>query len=273
MPDLRTVFLSDDGTGTVLFKFVADKEMDLSSGTLFAAKVSQTPDERDPAKANFKVTWIELGKEKESALEGIIREYDGSFKEAKYINSKQISAWAETKLNLDLNGDGEISKPPFNDDRPAFLESRKAAAALGASAEFRKMEGININFKLANNWWSKGKANGKQAYMYVAMSNFNKTMSDKIGDIQLDGKSGICGAVYRMKLVKNSSGLIDIEELVPAIVGGPISFSKKNYICEADNIAEPDNLVILDDGRVIIGEDSGNHLNNMIWIFDDPATR
>jgi len=37
-----------------------------------------------------------------------------------------------------------------------------------------------------------------------------------------------------------------------------------------NTISEPDNLVVLEDGRVVIGEDTGNrgHENNMIWVFD-----
>jgi len=37
-----------------------------------------------------------------------------------------------------------------------------------------------------------------------------------------------------------------------------------------NTIAEPDNIVVMDDGRVVIGEDTGNrgHENNMIWVFD-----
>ncbi|MDY7082506.1 MAG: hypothetical protein SXQ77_08910, partial [Halobacteria archaeon] len=47
-------------------------------------------------------------------------------------------------------------------------------------------------------------------------------------------------------------------------------FSGKFGPDEAETtIAEPDNIVVMDDGRVVIGEDSGNagHENNMIWIY------
>ena len=56
MPDLKTVYFGDDGTNTVLFKFVADEAGDLSAGTLYAAKATQNDDE------SFGLEWIELGK-------------------------------------------------------------------------------------------------------------------------------------------------------------------------------------------------------------------
>ena len=59
--------------------------------------------------------------------------------------------------------------------------------------------------------------------------------------------------------------------LVPAIVGGPYYGDRSVNECSVNNISNPDNLVILDDGRVLIGEDTGNHENNVVWLFDDPA--
>lgn len=61
----------------------------------------------------------------------------------------------------------------------AFLESRKAAAAKGATNEFRKMEGVNI------------RTNAKPGdYLYMAMSVINETMranaSGKFDDPQDD---------------------------------------------------------------------------------------
>lgn len=55
-PDNKTVYFGDDGTATVLFKFVADEPEDLSAGTLYAAKVVQQADN------SFDLQWIELGK-------------------------------------------------------------------------------------------------------------------------------------------------------------------------------------------------------------------
>ncbi|MET0041967.1 MAG: hypothetical protein ABW100_00405, partial [Candidatus Thiodiazotropha sp. 6PLUC3] len=116
-----------------------------------------------------------------------------------------------------------------------------------------------------------GAADGDQAYMYMAMSSFDKTMSDDEGDIQLNGDNGKCGVVYRMKLMRNAQGEVDVKTMVPAIVGGPYNADRSVNQCNINSISNPDNLLILDDGRVIIGEDTGSHENNMVWVFDDPA--
>lgn len=271
MPDMRTVFLSDDGTGVILFKFVADTANDLSAGTLYAAKVTQTAGVKDPAEAGFAIEWIELGHGTNSELTTVIRSYDGTVADAKHISDADINAWAEAKLNADIDGDMSVAASPFTDDRPAFLESRKAAIALGATGEFRKMEGININWDLASGWWNNGAADGAAAYMYLAMSSFDATMADDEGAIQLDGTDGPCGVVYRMVLEKDAAGLVDATSMIPAIVGGPYYTDRSVNECNINNISNPDNLVILNDGRVLIGEDTGNHENNMIWLFDDPA--
>jgi len=271
MPDLRTVFLSDDGGSTVFFKFVADTASDLSAGKLYAAKVTQSAGVSDPAEAAFAVEWVLIATGTEAVIEAAIASFDGTVGEAKQITAQQINDYAEAKLNQDLDTSGTIASNPFADDRIGFLESRKAAAALGATAEFNKMEGVNINRGLADAWWSNGAANGAQAYMYMAMSDTTNAMSDGAGAIQLDGTNGKCGAVYRMKLVKNSAGLVDVTTLAPAVVGGPYYGSRSDNRCNTNNISNPDNLIILDDGRVLIGEDTGNHENNIIWLFEDPA--
>ena len=59
MPDEQTVYLTDDGYETVLFKFVANTDGDLSSGTLYGAKVNQDST-RDSAVAGFDVEWMEM---------------------------------------------------------------------------------------------------------------------------------------------------------------------------------------------------------------------
>jgi secreted PhoX family phosphatase len=273
MPDLKTVFLSDDGSGVVFFKFVADTAGDLSSGTLYGAKVTQANGVNDPSEAAFAIEWIELGNMNETDLETAIASFDGTYAEANYITDEMVCDWAESKTGTDLDCDTDttVDANPYADDRVAFLESRKAAVALGASGEFRKMEGVNINFNLADTWWNAGAADGAQAYMYMAMSQFNSTMADDQGDIQLDGANGNCGVVYRMKLEKNAAGDVDVTTMVPAIVGGPYYADRTVNECNVNNISNPDNLVIMDDGRVLIGEDTGNHENNVIWVFDDPA--
>lgn len=253
MPDQRTVYLTDDGYETVLFKFVADVEGDLSSGTLYAAQLDQD-DSRDSAITGFDVTWLELGRSSNAEVQTWIDAYDGITTadfvagQNSYISDEDITNWAEGRLNEDLNGDGTIGSAA--DNRVAFLESRKAAAALGASDEWNKMEGVGFN-------------ENAPEYLYLAMSDVGYEMSDGQGDI--DVTQNRCGIVYKMPALDGW----DVKRIEPAIIGGPYT-SSAQYECDIGNLAGPDNLLVLDDGRVLVGEDTGKHASNMVWLWQPP---
>jgi len=252
MPDNRTVYLSDDGYDTVLFKFIADFAGDLSSGTLYAAKLIQD-DSSDSATTGFDVEWIEMASSSNSDIQFWIDEYDGITTadfiagQNSYISDEEIRDWAEWRLNDDLNGDGTIGSA--TDDRVAFLESRKAAAALGASDEWNKMEGIAFNPNAPD-------------YAYLAMSDVGYDMSDGQGDI--DVTQNRCGIVYSMTL----DAEWDVNRIDPLVSGGPYT-SSSTYECDVNNLAGPDNLLVLDDGRLLIGEDTGKHEYNMVWLWGE----
>jgi secreted PhoX family phosphatase len=59
----------------------------------------------------------------------------------------------------------------------------------------------------------------------------------------------------------------NVSRMEPAVAGGPHNGDLEANQCSVDNISNPDNLQILNDGRVIIGEDTGAHENNMIWVW------
>ncbi|MGA9400181.1 alkaline phosphatase PhoX [Haladaptatus sp.] len=243
--DERTVYLTDDYEGGVLYKFVADEAGDLSAGTLYAAKLEQDATD-DVTKAGFDVEWVELAHGEEDEIESWISEYDDQDPtadgyEAKYITDHEIREWA--------NGNAE-------DDRVAFLETRKAAAALGATNEWQKLEGISAP--------SDAKPGDS---INIACSNVHATMSDVDGDVMLEEDT--YGAVYSARL----TGSYDIKRIEPSLVGGP----EANVVAPGDDgkdangmllntLANPDNIVTLDDGRVLVGED-GDHENNVLWLF------
>ena len=135
MPDMKTVYLTDDGSGKGFFKFVADNKDDLSSGTRYAAKVRQDAT-KDVAKAGFNIEWIELGHANNTQIASWIADYDGIDRSdyvdgsTNYITDAEITTWAA--------GGGA-------DDRYAFIESLRAAKAKGATVEWRKMEGLECH--------------------------------------------------------------------------------------------------------------------------------
>ena len=272
MPDERTAYLSDDGSNTVFFKFVADEAGDLSSGTLYAAKVRQESGRRSD-RVSFLVDWVELAHATEAEIESWIADYDRQDPDdADYLTDEDVRRWAR----------GEA-----DDDRVAFLESRAAAGAVGATDEFNKMEGVNVK---------RGARPGD--YLYMAMSRVAGGMSDTSGDVRVTPNGA--GVVYRLPLETD----YDVSYMEPAVAGGPdatvcggcpvdarpgtgssvcpdcsynpnddgglsgptTSLLESGRLTPENTLRNPDNIVVLDDGRVVIGEDSSRQ-QNMVWIF------
>ena len=247
MPDWKTVYTTDDGSNKAFYKFVATTAGDLSEGTLYAAKLTQDAT-NNPAKAGFDIQWIELGSSNNMEIKTWINSYNGiteaDYQDGKtsYISQAEIDSWATT-------GTG--------DDRYAFLETLRAAKAKGATTEFRKMEGVVINYD--------GVASGTLPYMYVAMSEVSKGMVDNTGDIQLDD-SAYCGAVYRFGVQQD----FNVNRMEPVVVGGAYNAEgdAQGNRCDVNAISNPDNLAVMDDGRVLIGEDTSKHVNNALWMYN-----
>jgi uncharacterized protein len=273
MGDGKTLYQSDDdsakytnekynsNSGGVFFKFVADTAADLSSGTLYAAKLKQDAGS-DPRTTGFDVSWIELAHGNNAQIGKWIDEYEGiSHKDYKeggtnFVSDADVNNWAEGKTGKDLNGDGKVGS--YKDDRPAFLESRKAAAALGAANDWNKMEGIAAD---NNN-------------VYVAASNITESMDKAWGDIhwstgkkdkaapgQIALDKEACGAVYKGALTAD----YDITRLEPYVVGRDLG-NKKG--CDLDGIASPDNILATATGGLLIAEDAGKrqHPVDFLWL-------
>jgi secreted PhoX family phosphatase len=272
MADMKTVYMTDDDSGAykhkkyntasggVLFKFVADHKGDLSSGRLYAAKLEQDK-EVDPNKTGFNVSWIVLGHSTNAQIGQWIAEYD-SVKlsdyvegQSSYISATDVNNWAEGKTGKDLNGDGNIGN--YNNDSPAFLESRRAAAALGATNEWDKLEGVS--------------ANGDK--VYIAASAISFTMDKSWGHI--DWATGVndkansgaialnaegCGGTY----VGTTDANYSITRIEPYVIGKTTADGK----CDNGLPANPDNILALSDGSVLIGEDAGKekHPVDMLWM-------
>ncbi|HCS66560.1 MAG TPA: cell surface protein [Cellvibrio sp.] len=244
MPDKKTVYLTDDGSNKGFYKFVADVAGDLSAGTLYAAKVTQDAT-NDTAKAGFDIEWIMLAHATNAEVEAWIDSYDAITEanyvagSTSYISDAEVTTWAA----------GGAA-----DNRIAFLETLRAAKAKGATVEFNKMEGININYD--------GAKDRSVPFMYVAMAEVRGAMADTTGDIQV--KENRCGAVYRFGFDMN----YNVDRMQPVVVGGAYNGTSTTDKCDVNGIAQPDNIEVLDDGRVLIGEDSSNHVNNMLWIYN-----
>jgi hypothetical protein len=95
----------------------------------------------------------------------------------------------------------------------------------------------------------------------LALSAVDLGMSDNQGDIQLSKIK--CGVVYQMKLDANFTTSM----MVPVVAGGKYDKSNEANSCDVNAISNPDNLLVLDNGDVLIGEDTGKHENNAMWLW------
>ncbi len=259
MPDMKTVYMTDDdsavysdkkynsASGGVFFKFVADTKGDLSAGTLYAAKLTQDA-ETDPHKAGFDVSWVTLGKGNNTEIESWIAEYDGIEVsdyvdgQSNYISDEDIIAYA--------NGS-------YKDARPAFLESRRTAAAMGATNEWDKLEGVTthgnnvylsasaLSFTMDKSWGNKHWSTGEPA-------------EDAVGHIGLNAEG--CGGTY----ISVTGDDYNITRIEPYVIGKTTEDGR----CDDDLPANPDNILALSDGTLLIGEDAGpkRHVLDMLWL-------
>ncbi|GAA0821615.1 hypothetical protein GCM10009111_28860 [Colwellia asteriadis] len=276
MPDRKTVYSSQDDTGGVLFKFIADTPEDLSSGTLYGAKLKQDQGSSDPATTGFDVTWVEVARGDNTTIEAWISEYDGIDTDdydsglSSYMTLADVQAWANGDATYPSveNGGSKVTAGQPMDDRAAFLESRQAAKMKGATAEWRKLEGISINHDRALEAVGKEEAvageDVMQAFMYYGIADIDNTMIDGEGDIQLSARVKDCGGVYRSKLEEN----YDIKRIEPVVMGGTYRSSLTGAErCDVNQLSQPDNVIVMKDGRIIIGED-GFQENNTLWMYD-----
>jgi len=274
MPDRKTVYLSQDDTNGVMFKFVADTAEDLSVGTLYGAKVTQDVGSTEPLTTGFDVTWIELAHGNDTEIDSWIAQYDAveyhNDGDTSYLTNADAAAWAAGDANYPTveNGGGKITAGKTMDNRVAFLESRKAARAKGATAEWKKFEGIYVNQKRA-----KEAVEGvdlvanetvNDAYVYFAIADMDSGMIDNAGDIQLSARVKDCGGVYRMKLEAN----YDVSRIEPVVMGSTYRSSLSGAErCDVNGLSQPDNVIVMDDGRILLGED-GFQENNTLWLYN-----
>ncbi len=280
MPDGKTVYLSQDDTGGVLFKFVADTAEDLSAGTLYGAKLTQDAGQNDPATTGFAVEWVELASGDNMTIRAWIDEYNGIGTDdyvdgqSSYITMADVQAWADGDANYPSVEDGgsSVTAGQPMDDRVVFLESRAAARLKGATAEWRKLEGISINQKRAQEAVEgadtiEGEV-VQNAYLYIGIADIDNTMTDGEGDMQLSTRVKDCGGVYRAKLEAG----YNISRIEPVVMGGTYRSSLTGAErCDVNQLSQPDNVIVMNDGRILIGED-GFQENNTLWMYE-PANK
>ncbi|MGD8588649.1 MAG: DUF839 domain-containing protein [Chromatiales bacterium] len=277
MPDKRTVYMTDDGTNVGLFMFVANRQGDLGAGNLYAAKWVQTQcngSVNAPAAGCAKLEWIPLGYAADDQIESyLVGSGKLSFED---IFDAQIP-YADDSCNegytLVAKGHDSTTGDTYKEClklKPGMevaasrLETRRYAAMLGATTEWRKMEGITFD------------PDGEK--LYLAISEVQKGMESLAAapDYNIAAADHIqvgrndCGAVYAMDIGrKKGIGSRYVAKNMYGEVEGILDGVSPNK-CNLDGIANPDNLTFITGyNTLIIGEDTGSgHQNDVIWSYD-----
>ena len=263
MPDNRTALMGDDLTNGGLFMFVADKEKDLSSGTLYAAKYTSELN----ATSTATLSWIKLGSASSAEIQALV---NGGIKPTDIMESLTTDPNDASYTKIVLNKASLWVKVKAGQEKAAaFLETHRYAALKGASTAFTKMEGTTVNIR------------DKKAYSAISA----------IKDSMVTGKSGNvpalnvkcasainAGGVLEHALTggqKDMSGSAINSDWVPSaskfiLLGEDLSTADNlGNLANADKISMPDNLKFSEKMRTLfIGEDSGQHVNNFLWAYN-----
>ncbi len=266
MPDQKTAYLTDDGTNTGMYMFIADNKGDLSSGTLYAAKWIQTSS-KDGGAANLK--WISLGHANDNdikkALDKRVR-FNDIFESITPVKGKQPP---EGFTSIHASGGWEWLKiKPGMEKIASRLEARRYAGIKGATTEFRKMEGITFN--------------PHRQELYVSMSSVGKSVEDNMKKGKPNTKYDIggpndirlpynpCGTVFKLDMSKGFGSNYVAKDMIALVSGSTKGKTDEFNKCSIDGIANPDNITYLQNtNALLIGEDTGSgHQNDYIWSYN-----
>jgi secreted PhoX family phosphatase len=258
LPDQRTVYLSDDGTKVGWFLFIADRAGDLSSGSLYAAKLAGLPD------GAMTVGWVPMGHSADADLAPLLAQ-GLRFSDLFDAASPQDGTCPDGFRLVDHHYGEEclrLAAPSERVPNPAMaasrFEKRRYAAYLGATTELEKAEGVTFD-----------PATGR---LFLAMARVGKAMSDGRG--HLDVPANPCGVVYAGELLPDQRDTTGAPmptaftqvRLAPFVAGTPLDDGKR---CDPGGIAGPDNITYLPGyDQLVVAEDTSLHEQAFLWAFD-----
>ncbi|MGV2863300.1 PhoX family protein [Achromobacter sp. AGC39] len=259
MPDQRTALMGDDATNGGLFMFVADRRADLSSGTLYVARWTQTSGTGPGAGT---LTWIRLG----HATSAEVKELADDLVAADIMDVRTADPKNPAYTRIRFDGKNNwVRLKPGRRQAAAFLETHRYAALAGGTLAFTKMEGTTVN--------------AQDKIAYTAMAHIETSMVDGTSPhLHVEGPDA--GAVYQLRLqagqVDTDGRGIDSEwvpvdmgavpELVGAMLAAPDALGNGH---RSDRISNPDNLKFSEKLRTLfVGEDSMGRVNSFLWAFN-----
>ncbi|MEI6383501.1 MAG: alkaline phosphatase PhoX [Betaproteobacteria bacterium] len=283
MPDKKTVYMGDDGSFRGMFRYVADTAENLSSGKLYAAKLTQTSADNG---GTFTIAWKPLytagtagaasvtDAEINTLIAGGINfsdmiDYVAPTANACPTGYTPYVSGTSVKECIKLKGaSGTYTADQIN-KAASRLETLRYAVIMGATQEFEKYEGITFD--------------PSRSKLYIAMSsirrgmanNYTETLTGATNDINI--AENLCGAIYQLD-VNSSYETTSMKQLI----SGESKTYNNGKQCDIDKIAMPDNVVMgPTNDYILIGEDSdwvssstsaatGNksHRNDVLWAYD-----
>jgi hypothetical protein len=266
MPDQKTVYAGDDGSNRGMMRFVADTAGDLSSGTLYAAKLYQKSADNG---GSFDISWINLGHASDREIDGFIAQgiqfadmFDTAAATGNACPSGFLPSEADGKkecLKLKTSNGLQMSSTEIR-QAASRLEPLRYGAMLGSTNEFNKFEGITYD--------------AVRKKLYLAISDITGAMSAAptlaglSDDISLTANR--CGGVYQLNVDPINYATTNMS----ALVLGKEDSSVAGNSCDVNGIANPDNVVMGPTKDVlIIGEDTGRHRNDVMWAYQLPAIK
>ena len=257
MPDKRTVLMGDDATSGGIFMFIADVAGVLSSGTLYAAVITQTSAAGATDGGVFTMTWVKLGSANSIEIEALAN----TLKATDIMDVKTVdpSDATYTKINFGT-GQQWVKIKTGMDKAAAFLETERYAAIKGATMEFTKLEGVTVNIK------------DKKAYFAMSAIKDTMTANGFVSDvIKLTAikAGGTYEAVLGTDATIGSDWVPKSMSVPSALLGADITVDANGNTAAVDKIANTDNVKYSEAMRTLfIGEDSGAHLNNYVWAYN-----
>ncbi|HEX2604822.1 MAG TPA: alkaline phosphatase PhoX [Oxalicibacterium sp.] len=264
MPDQRTVLMGDDYTNGGLFMFIADRPRDLSSGTLYVAKLG-AGFSLDPAAPGAPLQWIRLG----HATSDEVEKLADALKPSDIMSASKTDPGDASYTKIYVDGKANwIKLKPGMEKAAAFLETHRYANLVGASMAFTKMEGTTVNVR--------------DKIAYSALQNIQASMvqGDKAWRASANitvPKALIAGGILAHDLgggQRDTSGQRIESEWVPVrtralLMGEDIPTDALGNKANPDRISNPDNLKFSEKMRTLfIGEDSSTHVNNFLWAYN-----
>lgn len=267
MPDGKTVYFGDDGSNVAIFMFVGNVSGDLSKGgSLYAAKWTQISAANGGA---GELTWVKLGESKSNDEIKALADantFDSIFNNHTYDTATKTCT-AGTRIRAGSTADECLSIKPGMETAAAFLESRRTAALLGATAEFNKMEGIAVNAK------------DKHIYMAISYLDGGMLKNDAAPTDHVQLPKISAGATFTLAAKSGqedtegnaiASDYVATSMYVEAgLLGEDITRDAMGNTANPNKIANTDNIFFSERMRTLfVGEDSGTHVNNFVWAYN-----